>query len=64
MAACRNVQGRGIIRRAGFKGDLDGDLKEYARWLGWRHRLRIWEELMSNAMAVVLEFVIWSETVR
>lgn len=64
LAACRNVTGRGIIRRAGYKGDLDDDLEGYTRWLGWRHRARIWEELMSNAMAVVFEFLIWSESVR
>lgn len=63
IAACRNGIGRGIIRRAGFKGELGGGLEDYRRWLGWRHKVRIWEQRMSNTMAVVLEFVIWSVSV-
>ena len=84
MAARQDPIGRGIIRRAGFRGGLDvdregegegdragegggrgglGGLGEYFQWLGWRHRGRIWEEVMSNGMAVVLEFILWSETV-
>ena len=25
------------VREVGFKGELSGDYKEYARWLGKRH---------------------------
>ena len=66
MAACKNDIGRGIIRRAGFKGELevDGDLDSYTKWLGWRHKARIWEETMSNTMAVVLEFILWGDSVE
>ena len=81
IAATRSPMGRGIIRRAGWKGELGGretgegeekgeeeggwgKLDGYREWLGWRHGNRIWGELMSNAMAVVLEFVLWSESIE
>ena len=41
MAACENVVGRGMIRRAGFRGELGEGLEEYQKWLGWRHGKRI-----------------------
>jgi superfamily II DNA helicase RecQ len=49
--------GMAVLSRLGFEGD-EADWVEYGRWLGLRHRRRIWGELMSNAMAVAIEVVV------
>lgn len=46
-----------MLGRVGFDGE-EGEWVEYGRWLGLRHPRRIWGELMSNAMAVLIEAVI------
>lgn len=51
MATTNNV-GRNIIREAGYMGDID-DWTAYALWLGQPHRLRLWDELVSNSMMVI-----------
>ncbi|KAG6157487.1 hypothetical protein E4U50_007512 [Claviceps purpurea] len=56
MATTNNV-GRHIIREAGYMGDID-DWKAYALWLGQPHRLRLWDELVSNSMMVIKGFLI------
>jgi hypothetical protein len=52
-------QGVAIVENAGFDGET-GNAKEYAKWLSSRHRQRVWGELMSNATAVIIDFVVWS----
>jgi hypothetical protein len=42
-------EGQEIVQGLGFKG---GDIEAYARWLGMRHRERIWGEFVSNALVV------------
>ncbi|CAD0053649.1 unnamed protein product, partial [Aureobasidium pullulans] len=43
----------------GFTG-TQGDWAAYAKWLGLRHRRRIWDEVMSNAMATLIELIVGS----
>jgi superfamily II DNA helicase RecQ len=50
-------QGVAVIKNAGFEGET-ADAEEYAKWLGSRHRQRVWGELMSNASALVIEFIV------
>jgi hypothetical protein len=50
-------QGVTIVENAGFDGETS-NAKEYAKWLGSRHRQRVWGELMSNATAVIIDFVV------
>ena len=47
-----------IIREAGFKGELLGDYREYARWLGKRHGSRVWGEFFSNAMVLLIRIIL------
>jgi superfamily II DNA helicase RecQ len=49
--------GGGIVKNVGFEGET-ADAKEYAKWLGSRHRQRVWGELMSNASALIIEFIV------
>jgi superfamily II DNA or RNA helicase len=49
--------GIAILQGVGFEGER-WDWQGYARWLGLRHRRRIWDEVMSNAMAVVIGFIV------
>ncbi|KAG6043435.1 hypothetical protein E4U33_001709 [Claviceps sp. LM78 group G4] len=55
--ATTNDVGRNIIREAGYMGEID-DWKAYALWLGQPHRLRLWDELVSNSMMVIKGFLI------
>jgi superfamily II DNA helicase RecQ len=50
-------QGAAIVKNVGFEGETT-NAKEYAKWLSWRHRQRVWGELMSNASALVIEFIV------
>ena len=50
--------GAAILNKVGFRGN-HGDWGEYARWLGLRHERRVWGELMSNAMALMIELIVW-----
>lgn len=50
-------QGVALVKNVGFEGDT-ADAKEYAKWLGSRHRQRVWGELMSNASALVVGFIV------
>ena len=52
-------QGATIVKTVGFEGETV-DAKEYAKWLGLRHKQRVWGELMSNASALIIEFIIES----
>ena len=49
-------RGMAVIEKAGYQGER-AEWKEYAAWLGQRCERRIWGELMSNAMAVVIKFI-------
>jgi superfamily II DNA helicase RecQ len=46
-----------MIREAGFRGELDGDYREYAIWLGKRHIRRVWGEFFSNAMVIAIRVI-------
>ena len=50
-------EGMAVLERVGFDGDAN-DRVAYGRWLGLRHARRIWGEVMSNAMAVLIEVVV------
>jgi hypothetical protein len=56
-------QGVAIVKNAGFDGET-GNAKEYAKWLGSRHRRRVWGELMSNATTVIIDFIVWRVRAR
>lgn len=56
-------QGIAIAENAGFDGET-GNAKEYAKWLGSRHRRRVWGELMSNVNAVIIDFIVWRAQAR
>lgn len=49
--------GVAIVKNVGFDGDT-ADARGYASWLGSRHRRRVWGELMSNASALIIEFIV------
>jgi hypothetical protein len=51
-------QGVAIVENIGFDSET-GNAKEYANWLGSRHRQRVWGELMSNVTAVIIDFIVW-----
>ena len=50
--------GSAILNKVGYRG-VRGDWDDYARWLGSRHERRVWGELMSNATALMIEFIVW-----
>jgi hypothetical protein len=50
-------RGVAIVSKVGFEGET-AEAKEYAKWLGSRHRQRVWGELMSNASALIIEFIV------
>jgi len=58
-AALGSSIGREMIKRAGYEGEYS-NVVAYGRWLGRRHVRRIWGEWMSNAMAVLIEIVLFS----
>ena len=49
--------GMTLLQRVGYDGE-HGDWQAYARWLGSRHPRRIWDELVSNVMATVIELIV------
>ena len=51
-AATGLAEGIEVICRLGYTGELGGDFGEYGRWLGKRHRARVWGEYFSNVMVV------------
>jgi superfamily II DNA or RNA helicase len=56
------AEGIEIVRRVGYKGELSGDFREYARWLAKRHGSRVWGEFFSNAMVVFIRVILWLES--
>lgn len=46
-----------IVRKVGFEGET-GNAKEYAKWLGSKHKRRVWGEVLSNATALIIEFIL------
>jgi superfamily II DNA helicase RecQ len=48
-----------MVQRLGYAGELR-DWVAYGKWLGRRHERRVWGGLASNAMAVVVELVLWA----
>jgi hypothetical protein len=56
--------GQRIVKETGFRlrrGDDESQFaseEEYARWLGLRHRERVWGEYFSNAMVVAIRIIL------
>jgi hypothetical protein len=48
-----------MIKGCGYEGELGGDWREYAEWLGKRHRERVWGEYFSNAMVVSISVIVF-----
>ena len=48
-----------MIRACGYTGELGGDWKEYAVWLGKRHRVRVWGEYFSNVLVVAIRMMLF-----
>jgi hypothetical protein len=55
-AAMAIEEGQEIVQGLGFKG---GDMEAHARWLGMRHRERIWGKFFSNAMVVGIRVLLY-----
>jgi hypothetical protein len=49
--------GAAILNKVGFRGN-HSDWGEYVRWLGLRHERRVWGELISNVMALMIELIV------
>jgi superfamily II DNA/RNA helicase len=49
-----------LIRQLGYKGKVSGrqGLAEYAVWLGKAHTRRLWGQLVSNGMAVMVRVIL------
>jgi superfamily II DNA helicase RecQ len=58
-AAAEDEAGIDIIRQCGYKGELGGEWKEYAGWLGKRHNQRVWGEFFSNVMVVAIRVLLF-----
>lgn len=56
--AMGSAVGMEVLRRVGFKGGFR-EWEEYGRWLGQRHKRRVWGEWMSNAMVVLIEITLF-----
>ena len=57
-AAVGVLEGIEVIREVGYAGELGGDFKEYAQWLGRRHGSRVWGHFFSNAMVVCIQIIL------
>jgi superfamily II DNA helicase RecQ len=55
----RMHNGMTILQRAGYTG-IKEDWPAYTTWLGQRHQRRIWDEVVSNAMATLIELIVSS----
>lgn len=53
------TEGISILQRVGYNGAVKEDLVEICQWLGRRHEGRVWGEVVSNAMAVMIEVMIY-----
>jgi superfamily II DNA helicase RecQ len=58
-AVAEHEAGVQIIRQCGFRGELGGDWKGYAEWLGKRHWQRVWGEYFSNVMVVAIRVILF-----
>jgi hypothetical protein len=58
-AAVGFKEGIEIIRGVGYNGELSGGFKDYASWLGQKHIRRVWGEIFSNAMVVVIRVILY-----
>jgi superfamily II DNA helicase RecQ len=54
-AAMAVEDGQQIVWELGFKGT---EKEEYAKWLGTRHRERVWGEFFSNAMVTAVKIIL------
>lgn len=62
-AALADQEYRPLIRQLGYAGKASGrqGLAEYAAWLGKAHTRRLWGELVSNGMAVMVRVILYLE---
>ncbi len=58
-AAAEVEGGVEIVRQCGYRGELGGEWKEYAGWLGKRHHQRVWGEFFSNVMVVAIRILLF-----
>jgi len=58
-AAAGQEKGMQMIRQCGYGGQFGGEWKEYAEWLGRRHRVRVWGEYFSNVMVVAIRIILF-----
>jgi hypothetical protein len=56
-------EGMAILRRVGYAGECR-DWQSYGRWLGQRHGRQVWGEWMSNAMAALIQTILWARQDR
>ena len=63
-AAAEEEKGMQMIRQCGYEGAFGGEWKEYAGWLGRRHRVRVWGEYFSNAMVVAIQVILFCNKYR
>ena len=60
-AAVRDTEHRWLARKLGYNGRVSEGrqgLAEYAAWLGKRHGERLWGQLVSNGMAVMVRVIL------
>jgi superfamily II DNA helicase RecQ len=57
-AGQRIVEELGFTLRRGYDEAEFASEEEYARWLGLRHKERVWGEYFSNAMVVVIRIIL------
>lgn len=58
-AVAEDEAGVEIIRQCGYRGELGGEWREYAGWLGKRHNQRVWGEFFSNVMVVAIRVLLF-----
>lgn len=57
----KTAAGVAVLQRVGFdrgEQEREQEREEYARWLGRRHPRRIWGEVVSNATASLIAFIV------
>lgn len=58
-AVVQNPKGLEIVQEMGFRGEVGGDWRAYAVWLGKRYQARVWGEYFSNAMVLAIRVVLY-----
>jgi hypothetical protein len=58
-AIAETEKGIEVIQQCGYAGEFGGDWREYAVWLGKRHRVQVWGTYFSNAMVVMIQILLF-----